>query len=92
MASCSKQSMLKICPIQLVFLFIIIFNVVLSSPTLLSTSSVVTLSIHMIFSIFLQHHISNLLHSPPDSSSRIEHLSSVSLSSSSCLSVSSASS
>uniref|UniRef100_A0A6M2DYA5 Putative secreted protein n=1 Tax=Xenopsylla cheopis TaxID=163159 RepID=A0A6M2DYA5_XENCH len=59
-ASCSKQSVLRICPIQLVFLLMIVSNIVLSSPTLRSTSSFVTLSVHLIYSILLQHHISKL--------------------------------
>uniref|UniRef100_A0A6M2DWL7 Putative secreted protein n=1 Tax=Xenopsylla cheopis TaxID=163159 RepID=A0A6M2DWL7_XENCH len=59
-ASCSKQSVPRICPIQLVFLLILVSNMVLSSPTLRSTFSFVTLSVHLIFSIFLQHNISKL--------------------------------
>uniref|UniRef100_A0A6M2DYV0 Putative product n=1 Tax=Xenopsylla cheopis TaxID=163159 RepID=A0A6M2DYV0_XENCH len=58
MVSCSKQSVRRICPIQLIFLLIIVSNMVLCSPTLHSICSFVTLSVHLIFSIFLQHLIS----------------------------------
>uniref|UniRef100_A0A6M2DYC2 Putative secreted protein n=1 Tax=Xenopsylla cheopis TaxID=163159 RepID=A0A6M2DYC2_XENCH len=50
--------MLRICPIQLVFLLIIVSNMTLSSPILRSIFSFVAL--HLLFFILLQHHISKL--------------------------------
>jgi hypothetical protein len=50
----------KIWPIQLAFRFLISCRIFLCSPTLSNTSSFLTWSVQMIFSILLQHHISKL--------------------------------
>uniref|UniRef100_A0A8D9EDW9 Uncharacterized protein n=2 Tax=Cacopsylla melanoneura TaxID=428564 RepID=A0A8D9EDW9_9HEMI len=53
-----KQSLLSMCPSQLLFLLLIVFRMVLSSPTLFNTSSFLILSDHLMFSILLHSHIS----------------------------------
>ena len=50
----------KMCPIQLTFLFLISCRLFLFSLTLTHASSFLTLSVQLVFSILLQHHISKL--------------------------------
>src|SRR6476619_7826097 len=57
--SLSDPSPLRMCPTQFFFLFLIKFIKCLSSSTLCKTSSFVTLSVQLIFSILLHNHISN---------------------------------
>ena len=54
------QFLRKMCPIQLAFRFIISCKIFLWSLTLSNTSSFLTWSVILIFSILLQHHISKL--------------------------------
>ena len=55
-----KQFLRKMWPIQLAFRFIISCRIFLCSLTLSNTSSFLTWSVQLIFSILLQHHISKL--------------------------------
>jgi len=55
-----RQFLRKMCPIQLAFHFLILCRIFLYSLTLSNTSSFLTWSVHLIFSILLQHHISKL--------------------------------
>ena len=55
-----RQFLRKMWPIQLAFLFRISRRIFLCSLTRSNTSSFLTWSIELIFSIFLQHHISKL--------------------------------
>jgi hypothetical protein len=55
-----RQFLLKICQIQLAFRLIISCRISLCSLTLSDTSSFLTWSVQLIFSILLQHHISEL--------------------------------
>ena len=57
---CRRQFLPKMCPIQLAFRLLISRRIFLCSLTLSNTSSFLTRSIQMIFSILLQHHISKL--------------------------------
>jgi hypothetical protein len=56
----SKVFLRKMWPIQLVFFLFTVYRIFLSSVTLRNTSSFPTRSVRMIFSILLQHHISQL--------------------------------
>ena len=58
-----RQFLRKMWPIQLAFRFIISCRIFLCSLTLSNTSSFLTWSAQLIFSILLQHHISKLLYS-----------------------------
>ena len=59
--TCFRRHFLsKMWPIQLAFRFIISCRIFLSSLTLSNTSSFLIRSVHLIFSILLQHHISKL--------------------------------
>ena len=55
-----SQFLRKIWPIYLAFRFLISCRIFLCSLTLSNTSSFLTWSVQLIFSIFLQHHISKL--------------------------------
>ena len=55
-----RQFLRKMWPIQLAFRFLISYRIFLCSLTLSNTSSFLTWSVQLIFSIFLQHHISKL--------------------------------
>ena len=55
-----RQFLRKMCPIQLAFRFLILCRIFLCSLTLSNTSSFLTWSVQLIFSILLQHHISKL--------------------------------
>jgi len=55
-----RQFLRKMWPIQLAFLFHISCRIFLCSLTLSNTSSFLTWSVQLIFSILLQHHISKL--------------------------------
>ena len=55
-----RQILRKMWPIQLAFRFIISCRIFLCSLTLSNTSSFLTWSVQLIFSILLQHHISKL--------------------------------
>ena len=55
-----RQFLRKMWPIQLAFLFLISCRIFLCSLTLSNTSSFLTWSVQLIFSILLQHHISKL--------------------------------
>ena len=55
-----RQFLRKMLPIQLGFLLFIVCRISPSSLTLCNTSSFLTLSVQLIFSILLQHHISKL--------------------------------
>ena len=57
---CRRQFLRKMWPIQLAFRFLISCRIFLCSLTLSNTSSFLTWSIQLIFSILLQHHISKL--------------------------------
>ena len=57
---CRRQFLRKIWPIQLAFLFLISCRIFLCSLTLSNTSSFLTWSVQLNFSILLQHHISKL--------------------------------
>ena len=57
---CRRQCLRKIWPIQLAFRLLISCEVSICSLTVSNTSSFLTWSIQMIFSILLQHHISKL--------------------------------
>ena len=56
-----KQFLRKMCPIQLAFRFLISCMIFLCSLTLSNTSSFLTWSVQLIFSILLRHHISKLV-------------------------------
>ena len=56
----TRQFLRKMWPIQLAFRFLISFRIFLCSLTLSNTSSFLTWSVQLIFSILLQHHISKL--------------------------------
>ena len=59
--TCSRRQFLrKMWPIQLAFRFVISCRIFLCSLTLSNTSSFLTWSVQLIFSILLQHHISKL--------------------------------
>ena len=55
-----RQFLRKMCTIQLAFRFLISCRIFLCSLTLSNTSSFLTWSVQLIFSILLQHHISKL--------------------------------
>ena len=55
-----RQFLRKMWPIQLAFRFLISCSIFLCSLTLSNTSSFLTWSVQLIFSILLQHHISKL--------------------------------
>jgi len=55
-----RQFLRKMWPIQLAFLYLISRRIFLCSLTLSNTSSFLTWSVQLIFSILLQHHISKL--------------------------------
>jgi len=57
---CRRQSLRKMWPIQFAFLLRVSCRIFLCSLTLSSTSSFLTWSVQLIFSILLQHHISKL--------------------------------
>ena len=57
---CRRQFLHKMWPIQLAFRFLISCRIFFCSLTLSNTSSFLTWSVQMIFSILLQHHISKL--------------------------------
>ena len=57
---CRRQFLRKMWPIQLAFRFLISCRIFLRSLTLSNTSSFLTWSVQLIFSILLQHHISKL--------------------------------
>ena len=57
---CRRQFLRKMWPIQLAFRFLISCRIFLCSLTLSNTSSFLTRSVQLIFSILLQHHISKL--------------------------------
>ena len=57
---CSRQFLCKMWPIQLAFRFLISCRIFLCSLTLSNTSSFLTWSVQLIFSILLQYHISKL--------------------------------
>ena len=57
---CRRQFLRKIWPIQLAFRFLISCRIFLCSLILSNTSSFLTWSVQLIFSILLQHHISKL--------------------------------
>jgi len=57
---CRRQFLHKIWPIHFVFRLPISCRIFLCSLTLSNTSSSLTRSVHLIFSILLQHHISKL--------------------------------
>ena len=59
-ASCRRQFLRKMWPIQLAFRLLISFRIFLCSLTQINTSSFLTWSVQLIFSILLQHHISKL--------------------------------
>jgi len=52
-----RQFLRKMCPIQIAFRFLISCGMFLCSLTLSNTSSFLTWSVQLIFSILLQHHI-----------------------------------
>ena len=56
-ARCRRQFLLRMWPIQLAFRFLILCRIFLCSLTLSNTSSFLTWSVQLIFSILLQHHI-----------------------------------
>ena len=56
----TRQFLRKMWPIQLTFRFLISCRIFLCSLTLSNTSSFLTWSVQLIFSILLQHHISKL--------------------------------
>ena len=58
--TCRRQFLRKMWPIQLAFRFLISCMIFLCSLTLSNTSSFLTWSVQLIFSILLQHHISKL--------------------------------
>ena len=59
--TCFRRQFLRtIWPIQLAFRFLISYRIFLCSVTLSNTSSFLTWSVQLIFSILLQHHISKL--------------------------------
>jgi predicted CDP-diglyceride synthetase/phosphatidate cytidylyltransferase len=55
-----RQFLRKMWPIQLAFLLFIVCTIFLCSLTLCNTSSFLTRSVQLIFSILLQHHMSKL--------------------------------
>ena len=55
-----RQFLRKVWPIQLAFRFLISCRIFLCSLTVSNTSSFLTRSVQLIFSILLQHHISKL--------------------------------
>jgi len=55
-----RQFQRKMWPIQLAFRFLTSFRIFLCSLTLSNTSSFLTWSVQLVFSILLQHHISKL--------------------------------
>ena len=55
-----SQFLCKMCPIQSAFLPCILHRIFLSYLTMCNTSSFLTWSMQLIFSILLQHHISEL--------------------------------
>ena len=57
---CRRQFLRKMWPIQLAFRFLISCRIFLCSLTLSNTSSFLTWTVQLIFSILLQHHISKL--------------------------------
>ena len=57
---CRRQFLRKMWPIQLAFRFLISYRIFLCSLTVSNTSSFLTWSVQLIFSILLQHHISKL--------------------------------
>ena len=57
---CRRQFLRKMWPIKLAFRFLISCRIFLCSLTLNSASSFLTWSVQLIFSILLQHHISEL--------------------------------
>ena len=57
---CRRQFLRKMWPIQLAFRFLISCRIFFCSLTLSYTSSFLTWSVQLIFSILLQHHISKL--------------------------------
>jgi hypothetical protein len=57
---CRSQFLRKMCPIKLVFRLLISCRIFFFSLTLSNTSSVLTWSVQLIFSIHPQHHISKL--------------------------------
>jgi hypothetical protein len=57
---CRSQFLCKMWPIQFAFRLRILFRIFLCSLTLRNTSSFLTWSVQLIFSILLQHHISKL--------------------------------
>ena len=57
---CRRQFLCKMWPIQLAFRFLISCRIFLSSLIRSNTSSFLTRSVQLIFSILLQHHISEL--------------------------------
>ena len=56
----TRQFLRKMWPIQLAFRFLISYRIFLCALTLSNTSSFLTWSVRLIFSILLQHHISKL--------------------------------
>jgi len=58
---CRRQFLHKMWPIQLAYRFLISCRIFLCSLTLSNTSSFLTWSVQLIFSILLQHHISKAL-------------------------------
>ena len=58
--SCRRQFLRKMWPVQLAFRLLISCRIFLCSLTLSNTSSFLTWSVQLIFSILLQHHISKL--------------------------------
>ena len=60
MACCRKQFLHNKWPIQLVFLLFVVCRIFLSVVTVRNTSSFLTRSVQPIFSVTLQHHISEL--------------------------------
>jgi hypothetical protein len=57
---CRNQFLRKMWPIELAFRFLISSTIFLCSSTVSDTSSFLTWSVQLIFSILLQHHISKL--------------------------------
>ena len=57
---CGRQFLRKMWPIQLAFRLLISCRIFLCSLTVSNTSSFLTWSVQLIFSILLQHHISKL--------------------------------
>jgi hypothetical protein len=57
---CRRHFLRKMWPIQLAFRLLISCRIILCSLTLSNTSLFLTWSVHMIFSILFQHHISKL--------------------------------